>query len=114
MALEVAGYNVNSYYLIDQPSFLQAEVVAGSNVLASTAGRGHHFEAGILPQRLQKVQRYSFQRPFSEVYRLQPGYDRWRSEPVSTFQPLKSAPYLPLSNSSRAACPTRSSPCGVR
>ncbi|MGD0011682.1 MAG: hypothetical protein ABSE93_24475 [Terriglobia bacterium] len=89
VALEVAGYNVNSYYLIDQPSFLQAEVVAGPNVLASTAGRGHHFEAGILPERLQKVQRYSFQRPFSEVYRLRPGYDRWRSDPSSTFQPLE-------------------------
>jgi alpha-L-rhamnosidase len=89
VALEVAGYNVNSYYLLDQPSFLQAEVVAGENVLASTAGRGHHFEAGILRERLQKVQRYSFQRPFSEVYRLQPRYDRWRSEPSSTFQPIE-------------------------
>jgi alpha-L-rhamnosidase len=89
VALEVAGYNVNSYYLIDQPSFLQAEVVAGSHVLASTAGRGEHFEASILPERLQKVQRYSFQRPFSEVYRLRPGYDRWRSDSAPTFQSLE-------------------------
>jgi alpha-L-rhamnosidase len=89
VALEVAGYNVNSYYLIDQPSFLQAEVVAGANVLASTAGRGAHFEAGILSERIQKVQRYSFQRPFSEVYRLGPGYDRWRSDPSSTFQSVE-------------------------
>src|ERR1035437_1791485 len=29
VAFEVAGYNVNSYSLLDQPSFLQAEVVAG-------------------------------------------------------------------------------------
>jgi alpha-L-rhamnosidase len=91
VAIEVAGYNVNSYYLIDQPSFLQAEVVAGPNVLASTAGRGNRFEARILSERRQKVQRYSFQRPFSEVYRLQPGYDRWRSAASVAFQPLECA-----------------------
>ena len=29
LAIEVAGYNVNSFYLLDQPPFLQAEVVWG-------------------------------------------------------------------------------------
>ncbi len=80
VAFEVAGYNANSYYLLDQPSFLQAEVVAGGKVLASTGGSGAAFTATILKERVQKVQRYSFQRPFSEVYRLAPGYDRWRAE----------------------------------
>ncbi len=81
IAIEVAGYNANSYYLLDQPSFLQAEVVAGNEVLASTAGTGARFEATILDYRVQKVQRYSFQRPFIEVYRLQPGFDRWLTDP---------------------------------
>lgn len=81
IAIEVAGYNSNSYYLFDQPSFLQAEVVAGDQVLASTAGTGSRFEASILNHRVQKVQRYSFQRPFIEIYRLQPGFDRWLREP---------------------------------
>ena len=49
------------------PSFLQAEVVAGANVLTSTAGRGRRFEAGKINERIQKVQRYSFQRPFQEA-----------------------------------------------
>ena len=40
VAFEVAGYNVNSYSLLDQPPFLQAEVVAGGKVLASTGGSG--------------------------------------------------------------------------
>ncbi len=79
IAIEVAGYNANSYYFLDQPSFLQAEVVAGTTVLASTAGAGAPFEAQALGCRVQKVQRYSFQRPFSEVYRLTPGADAWRS-----------------------------------
>jgi alpha-L-rhamnosidase len=89
IAIEVAGYNANSYYFIDQPSFLQAEVVAGETVLASTAGTGVLFEAQALDSRVQKVQRYSFQRPFSEVYRLQPAADAWRTG--GAFQPQKLA-----------------------
>jgi len=89
IAIEVAGYNSNSYYFIDQPSFLQAEVVAGATVLASTAGTGAPFEAQALDSRVQKVQRYSFQRPFSEVYRLKPDSDAWRTG--GTFQAQKLA-----------------------
>ncbi len=80
IAIEVAGYNANSYYVLDQPSFLQAELVQGPNVLASTLGEGQPFEAGVLGYRVQKVQRYSFQRPFIEVYRLTPDSLRWISE----------------------------------
>jgi len=80
VAFEVAGYNVNSFYLLDQLSFLQAEVVAGNEILASTGSNGKPFDVGLLAERVQKVQRYSFQRPFSEVYRLASGCDRWRKE----------------------------------
>ena len=96
VAFEVTGYNINSYSLLDQPSFLQAEVVAGGKVLASTEGSGASFTATILKERVQKVQRYSFQRPFSEVYRLAPGFDRWRADAAYALgearvavQPLK-------------------------
>lgn len=85
VAIEVAGYNVNSYYVLDQPSFLQAEVVSGDEVLASTGGAGARFEAGILEYRVQKVQRYSFQRPFIEVYRLAPGFDQWKREAAASL-----------------------------
>ena len=90
VAFEVAGYNVNSFALLDQPSFLQAEVVAGDAVLAATAGSG--FEAQILPERVQKVQRYSFQRPFSEIWRLTPGFDRWRADPSVPMRTVDCAP----------------------
>ena len=80
IAIEVAGYNSNSYYVLDQPSFLQAELLQGSTVLASTLGEGQPFEAGVLDYRVQKVQRYSFQRPFIEVYRLSPDSHRWITE----------------------------------
>jgi alpha-L-rhamnosidase len=82
LAIEVAGYNVNSYYLLDEPAFLQAEVVFDGRILASTAGKGAHFEAAVLKHRLQKVQRYSFQRPFIEYYRLNEGDDQWWEEPL--------------------------------
>jgi len=75
LLIEVAGYNSNSYYLLDQPSFLQAEIVSGDRVLAATGGEG--FVEFIDRSRVQKVQRYSFQRTFSEVWRL-PG----REEPA--------------------------------
>ena len=89
IAFEVAGYNVNSYSLLDQPSFVQAEVVAGGQVLASTGGKGAPFTCTVLKERVQKVQRYSFQRPFSEAYRLTPGYDRWRTDPGPMLGEIK-------------------------
>ena len=85
LAVEAAGYNVNSYYLLDEPSFLQAEVVADGKVLASTAGDGAQFEACVLKERVQKVQRYSSQRPFIEYYRLKDGWDRWRRDKSAAF-----------------------------
>ena len=76
LTVEVAGYNSNSFYHLDQPSFLQAEVVDGEGkVLAATSAEPiqgvKSFQAldytGI---RVQKVQRFSFQRPFIEVWDL--------------------------------------------
>ena len=91
LAIEVAGYNVNSYYLLDQPSFLQAEVVWDGKVLASTSGKGRSFEACILKERMQKVQRYSSQRPFTEYYRLGEGYDQWRRKTSAGLNKVKYA-----------------------
>ena len=77
LAIEVAGYNINSYYLLDQPSFIQAELVSGKRVIASTSANTDDFTAVIIKERVQKVPRYSFQRTFAEYYRLEPGYDNW-------------------------------------
>ena len=88
LAIEVAGYNINSYYLLDQPSFLQAEVLCRGEVLASTASDGARFEGAVLPERVRKVQRYSFQRTFLEAYRLSPDFDAWRRETAAEFTPV--------------------------
>ena len=95
VCVEVAGYNVNSYYVLDQPSFLQAEVTTDSEVLASTAGEGERFEAQILTQRVQKVQRYTFQRTFSEIYHLDPQSAAWRERPEAPMQTVTCAVFPP-------------------
>jgi len=92
LTVEVAGYNANSFYLLDQPSFLQAEVVSGDTVLASTAGKGTNFKAYVIEQKVQKVRRYAFQRTFSEYYRLDADFDQlWRNCPKPAVSEVKSA-----------------------
>ena len=85
LAIEVAGYNINGFYLQDQNSFLQAEVVSGDRVLAATGRSDAGFQAGILNQRVQKVARYTDQRTFSEVYRMTPDADDWRMRAEAPF-----------------------------
>ncbi len=73
IAVEVAGYNVNSYYLTDQPSFLQAEILQNGIVTVSTEKDGQFF-CRLVNERAQRVQRYSFQRPFAESWSLNEEY----------------------------------------
>ena len=79
-AIELAGYNVNGYALLDQASFVQAEVVQGGKVLAATGRARGGFKAYVLGEKAQRVERYSFQRPFVEYYRLGAGWDAWRKD----------------------------------
>jgi alpha-L-rhamnosidase len=87
VAIEVAGYNINSYYILNQPSFLQAEIASGTEILGATGNSAKPFKAKLLAQLVQKVERYSFQRAFTEVYHLPTGVDDWRSDPNQTFPP---------------------------
>lgn len=99
IAVEVAGYNVNSYYTLDQPSFLQAEVSSGKKILLAT-GSENDFTVSHLKERVQKVERYSFQRPFTEYYRLDGSYGQWKksthvpavSVQTAVFPPVKLLP----------------------
>jgi hypothetical protein len=63
--IECAGYNCNSYYTINQPSYIQAEIISNNKVLYYTA---LDFKGVLISQRVQNVMRYSFQRHFSEVW----------------------------------------------
>lgn len=76
VVIEVVAYNVNSYDTLDQPGFLTAEIIQNGTILAATGDAS--FAAYELQQRVPRVQRYSFQRAFTDVYRmtaaLQPFY----------------------------------------
>lgn len=89
-AVLVAGYNMNGYALLEQPSFLQAELLRGGQVLAATGRPG--IEAYFLPQKVRRVQRFSFQRPFCEEYRIDPDYHALLGAPGYTGQPVPLAP----------------------
>ena len=78
LAIEAAGYNCYSYYHINQPSFLQAEVEIDGRPVAATAPAGD-FKA-LRTSRIQKTARYSIQRTFSEAYRLKAGFDGWKTQ----------------------------------
>lgn len=67
IVIEVCGYYATSFYIQKQSSFLTAEVcVEETPVLWS----GRHFSARVNPDYIQKVQRYSYQRPMVEAYRV--------------------------------------------
>lgn len=74
LTIEVAGYNSNSFDILDQPSFLQAELIDGSGAAVvatkSVPGKGAFEALDFTGVRVQKVQRFSFQRPFIEVYKV--------------------------------------------
>lgn len=86
IAIEVAGYNADSFYLLNQPSFVQAEVAVDGLTLAATGALENGFEIGILKERIQKVQRYSYQRPFSEVYKIAGSFGKWRNDIQEPFE----------------------------
>lgn len=65
IAIEVAGYYCKSICTVRQPSFLCAELIKDGEALAYT---GRDFECFEAMQRVRKVERYSVQRHFLEVY----------------------------------------------
>lgn len=79
IAIETVNYYVNSFYSLMQNGFIQSELTADGAVLAATgAADGKAFELLRLNERIRRVQRYSFQRPFAEAYNLSEDYCGWR------------------------------------
>ena len=75
VTVDVAGYNVCSFYHLDQPSFLTAEIVSDGKVVAATGVGG--FICRVLSEHEERVHRYSYQRTFCEVYNLDADCDRF-------------------------------------
>ena len=97
LAIEINVPRVNTFFLADQPPFLQAEVWADGECIARTLPEGGEFFGLRLPYREQKVERYSYQRGFSEVYELTGDWNGWRSgrgmaEPLTGCEPKRLIP----------------------
>lgn len=69
VVLKTVSANINSFAVLDQTPFVTAEIVCGDMCVAWTGDTGN-FLPYYLGTRIQKVQRYSYQRTFSEVYHL--------------------------------------------
>lgn len=76
VTIEVQSYQVNSFCLIKQDPFLQAEIVSNGEIAAFT-GNGS-FDCGIDKSLVRKLQRFSFQRPFVEGYILDKDSNKYR------------------------------------
>ncbi len=81
IAIETVGYNVNSYYLLNQPAFICCEVEMDSKAVLAT---GYDFNGFRLYERIQKCHRYSFQRPFPDVWKISRESARynWQTEEI--------------------------------
>lgn len=75
ITISVAGYNADSYYHLNQPSFLCAELVEDGEITAATGADG--FLCRVMTEREQKAQRFSGQRTFVEVYNLDASIAAW-------------------------------------
>ena len=63
--IELTGYYCGSLATVRQPSFIQAELRSGDDVLLAT---GKDFKGYRYDRRVQKVERYSVQRHFGEIW----------------------------------------------
>lgn len=67
ITVEVAAYNVNGYYTIFQPPFFGAEI---SDCSGKAVCKTEDFKGYLIPDRIQKINRYSMMRTFAESYRM--------------------------------------------
>jgi len=85
LVIEVVGYNTNTFDTLDQPSFLTAEVCRNDKPIAATGSST--FEVYDRQQRIQRVQRYSYQRAFAEAYRLHADTEAFFTDPLFIAHP---------------------------
>lgn len=72
VVLKAVSANINSFAVLEQSPFVTAELLCGQNCIAWT-GRDGNILPYYLGIRVQRVQRYSYQRTFTEVYHVTNG-----------------------------------------
>ena len=90
--IQIAGYNCGSLSTARQTSFVVCELRNSENVLLYT---GRDFEGYFDFRRVQKVERYSFQRHFSEIWRVSDKDFRILSQKVELVPATNTPKYIP-------------------
>lgn len=80
ITISVAGYNTDSFYHIDQPSFLCAELIENGSVSAATGDDG--FICRVMTEHEQKAERYAGQRTYCETTNLTPMIEKWEKDEI--------------------------------
>lgn len=75
VCIDVLNHGVQSFEYIKQNGFLQAEITSGDRVLAATGVDGD-FTARLNLSKQRVVDRYSYQRPFLEAWKLPMEYSK--------------------------------------
>lgn len=88
LVIEVSDYGVPNFVATHEPAFCCAELIAGKKVLVYTAARGGGFLAERREERVQRIERYSYQRGFSEAYRFDARGVYWRASGYVPSEPL--------------------------
>ena len=86
--IEVMGYGVGTFCSTHEPAFCCAEVVVGKKAVAWTAPRGGGFTAEQRTERVQRVERYSYQRAFVEAYKISAAGLTWNEPGFVPARPL--------------------------
>ena len=78
LVIEVMGYGVPTFCSTYEPAFCCAELMVGKKAMAWTAPRDGGWVAERRTERVQRVERYSYQRAFVEAYRIGASGLAWR------------------------------------
>ncbi|MBQ8368754.1 MAG: hypothetical protein IJY35_02105 [Clostridia bacterium] len=66
ISVEVHSANINTFYTVEERPFFACEIRSGDRILADTCD----FAAYHMTEKVQRVRRFSYQRAFTESYRL--------------------------------------------
>jgi len=88
IVIEVYSSNVNTYYTVCERPFFAAEIRSSGSVIAEAKD----FLAYHLTHRVMKTRRFSFQRAFSEIYRMERDPAAFFSGNTEGYQPVETEP----------------------
>jgi len=99
IVITVAGYNCICGSILDKPSFICAELIENGEVTAATGCGG--FDCRYVSEHVQKVQRYSNQRTFGEVYEMSPEINAWYKDALADVSLYEAVVLSPVSDEKR-------------